>query len=84
VLRGFEPPDVYGLPNLSASDKLKVQLDNILAERCFEPATIQHQPGLGFAIENQEPQKGYPSVFSFESALRVKDLPGVKLACFDQ
>jgi hypothetical protein len=84
VLRGLEPPELYGLPNLGASDKLKVQLDNILAERCFELASIQHHLELGFAIENQDLHKDHPSVFRFDSALRVMDLPGVKFAGFDQ
>jgi hypothetical protein len=84
VLRGILPPELYGLPNLGAADKLKVQLDNILAERCFELASIQVRLGLGFAIENQEMLDECPSIFRFDSALRLKELPGVKLAGFDQ
>ena len=83
-LRDLNHP--YGFPKTRLRPDLfeQLRLGNFFALKTAELATLAHQLGVPFAIENPEPWEGYMSMFKLPEFIRLAALPGVRITNFDQ
>ena len=77
ALRGPEPPEIYGLPDLWPEDKEKVRIGTALALRSADAAHRFQAKGLPWLFETPRPKPGKPSVFSLPEVAALLELEGV-------
>ena len=83
-LRGAEGRALYGIPDLSPEDRIKVKTDTLLAIRCAIICMALHRLGRPFVLENPAPRKSMPSLFNLDEYVKLAALPGVRFTVFVQ
>ena len=84
-LRGSNGKELYGLPDLSPDDRVRVKTDTLIAIRCVIVAMSLYKQGKPFAIENPAPwAKNQPSMFNLDEFIKLASLPGVRFTVFVQ
>ena len=83
-LRGPEPPDIYGLPNLDVASKDKVRQGTLHALRAAHAARTADAAGIPWAIESPRIRQGRPSVFVLPEWLALRNDSGIRQTDPDQ
>lgn len=83
-LRGEEPPEIYGLPNLSTEDRKKVLIGNTLALIAATSMMIMLNKGWPSGYETPARRKGKPSVFKLPEIMLMIEKYSLEVFLFPQ